>query len=143
MFPFSPHPQINPSLPDADADCGKASNVIGKGGAAYKKHGAFCLETQKYADAVHHVSELTRRKSLCELSFCVLLLGQLPINHPEPGRSVSTRNRLQVRHRFRLTAKRTGAGIKLDSIVMMMSNRNKSTCLITINAFALLGKRAF
>ncbi|CAO1421037.1 unnamed protein product [Diamesa hyperborea] len=27
---------------------------IGKGGANYKKHGAFCLETQKYADAVHH-----------------------------------------------------------------------------------------
>lgn len=42
-------------MPDADADCGKNSNVIGKGGAQYKKHGAFCLETQKHADAVHHV----------------------------------------------------------------------------------------
>lgn len=41
---------------DIDADCGKSSNVVGKGGAQYKKHGAFCLETQKYADAVHHVS---------------------------------------------------------------------------------------
>lgn len=48
--------QINPSLTEADADCGKNSNVIGKGGAQYKKHGAFCLETQKYADAIHHVS---------------------------------------------------------------------------------------
>lgn len=32
-----------------------ANNVIGKGGVHYKKHGGFCLETQKYADAVHHV----------------------------------------------------------------------------------------
>jgi hypothetical protein len=51
--------QIKPSLTD-DSDCGKTSNVIGKGGARYKKHGAFCLETQKYADAVHHVSSNTK-----------------------------------------------------------------------------------
>lgn len=48
--------QINPSLPEADAECGKNSTVVGKGGAQYKKHGAFCLETQKYADAIHHVN---------------------------------------------------------------------------------------
>lgn len=30
--------------------------VIGKGGVHYFKHGAFCLETQKFPDAVHHVS---------------------------------------------------------------------------------------
>ncbi|XP_070496494.1 galactose mutarotase [Chironomus tepperi] len=28
--------------------------VIGKGGVHYLKHGAFCLETQKFPDAVHH-----------------------------------------------------------------------------------------
>jgi aldose 1-epimerase len=28
--------------------------VKGKGGAVYAKHGGFCLETQKYPDAVHH-----------------------------------------------------------------------------------------
>lgn len=27
--------------------------IIGKGGALYKKHGAFCLEPQKYPDAVN------------------------------------------------------------------------------------------
>lgn len=65
---FSNPFQINPSLADADADCGKKSSVIGKGGAHYKKHGAFCLETQKYADAPNHVSRaqkpLSRRKMM-------------------------------------------------------------------------------
>ena len=28
--------------------------TLGKGGVAYPKHGGFCLETQKYPDAVHH-----------------------------------------------------------------------------------------
>lgn len=47
--------QINPSLTESDAGCDKSSNVVGKGGAQYKKHGAFCLETQKYADGINHV----------------------------------------------------------------------------------------
>lgn len=29
-------------------------SVKGKGGAVYRKHAGFCLETQKYPDAVHH-----------------------------------------------------------------------------------------
>lgn len=29
-------------------------SVKGKGGVAYKKHGAFCLEAQHYPDALHH-----------------------------------------------------------------------------------------
>lgn len=29
--------------------------VVGKGGAKYQKHGAFCLETQNFPDAIHHV----------------------------------------------------------------------------------------
>lgn len=29
--------------------------IKGKDGAEYSKHGAFCLETQKYPDAVNHV----------------------------------------------------------------------------------------
>jgi len=32
-------------------------SVKGKGGAAYPKHGAICLETQKYPDAIHHVGQ--------------------------------------------------------------------------------------
>jgi len=47
---------INPLLQDSEADCGKSSNVFGKGGALYKKHGAFCLETQKYADGINHAN---------------------------------------------------------------------------------------
>lgn len=31
--------------------------IIGKGGAKYTKHGAFCLEPQKYPDAVNHPAE--------------------------------------------------------------------------------------
>jgi len=48
-------PKINPSLSEDTCEEGWAS-VVGKNGAQYKKHGAFCLETQKYADAVHHVN---------------------------------------------------------------------------------------
>ncbi|KAJ8720873.1 hypothetical protein PYW08_006338 [Mythimna loreyi] len=28
--------------------------LVGKGGVGYRRHGAFCLETQTYPDAVHH-----------------------------------------------------------------------------------------
>ncbi|XP_052744696.1 galactose mutarotase [Bicyclus anynana] len=28
--------------------------LVGKGGVGYRRHGAFCLETQNYPDAVHH-----------------------------------------------------------------------------------------
>ncbi|XP_049878814.1 galactose mutarotase isoform X2 [Pectinophora gossypiella] len=28
--------------------------IIGKGGVGYRRHGAFCLETQNYPDAIHH-----------------------------------------------------------------------------------------
>lgn len=49
-------PKINPSL--SEDTCEEGSSVVGKNGAQYKKHGAFCLETQKYADAVHHVNIL-------------------------------------------------------------------------------------
>lgn len=30
--------------------------LIGKNGAKYKRHGAFCLETQNYPDAVNHTN---------------------------------------------------------------------------------------
>ncbi|KAG5672726.1 hypothetical protein PVAND_002827 [Polypedilum vanderplanki] len=44
---------INPTLADDVCEEG-SSSVVGKNGAQYKKHGSFCLETQKYADAIHH-----------------------------------------------------------------------------------------
>jgi aldose 1-epimerase len=28
--------------------------TVGKGGITYEKHGAFCLETQNYPDAINH-----------------------------------------------------------------------------------------
>jgi aldose 1-epimerase len=34
--------------------CSEEMAVAGKGGVHYLKHGAFCLETQKYPDSVHH-----------------------------------------------------------------------------------------
>lgn len=33
------------------------TGILGKNGAKYFKHGAFCLETQNYPDAVNHVSK--------------------------------------------------------------------------------------
>ncbi|CAG9808621.1 unnamed protein product [Chironomus riparius] len=48
----NPCNNINPSL--SEDTCEEGSSVVGKNGAQYKKHGGFCLETQKYADAVHH-----------------------------------------------------------------------------------------
>lgn len=35
--------------------CDKESPLTGKGGVPYFKQQAFCLETQKFPDAVHHV----------------------------------------------------------------------------------------
>lgn len=43
------------SAPQAPKKCDKPGALIGKGGVEYYKHGAFCLETQKFPDAVHHV----------------------------------------------------------------------------------------
>jgi aldose 1-epimerase len=31
-------------------------SLTGKGGVVYRKHQAFCLETQHYPDSVHHTS---------------------------------------------------------------------------------------
>ena len=43
------------SAPQPNKKCEKPGALVGKDGAEYYKHGAFCLETQKYPDAVHHV----------------------------------------------------------------------------------------
>lgn len=52
--------QVNVSTKDKVLPrCSDETAVAGKGGVHYLKHGAFCLETQKFPDAVHHVS---RRK---------------------------------------------------------------------------------
>lgn len=42
--------------------CTDDGAVAGKGGVHYLKHGAFCLETQKYPDAVNHVNICTQHK---------------------------------------------------------------------------------
>ncbi|CRK93653.1 CLUMA_CG007182, isoform A [Clunio marinus] len=39
---------------DNSAKCSDESALVGKGGVHYLKHGAFCLETQKFPDAVNH-----------------------------------------------------------------------------------------
>jgi len=45
------------ALPEDDSSQGK--------GASFKKHGAFCVETQKYPDAVHHVSLVNKVMVFC------------------------------------------------------------------------------
>lgn len=51
--------KVNVEMKDnkTDVKCldDESKAVIGKGGVHYLKHGAFCLETQKFPDAVHHV----------------------------------------------------------------------------------------
>lgn len=48
--------QVNVAMKGKDLPrCSDDTAVAGKGGAHYLKHGAFCLETQKFPDAVHHV----------------------------------------------------------------------------------------
>ena len=47
----SSKPKIMKKCPEDDTNA-----VIGKDGVHYYKHQAFCFETQKFPDAVHHVS---------------------------------------------------------------------------------------
>lgn len=57
-------------MSESDYNCplnSEKQQVIGKGGAEYRKHGAFCLETQKYADAIHHV--IIRTKTFSPTGF--------------------------------------------------------------------------
>lgn len=50
--------QVNIAMKDKVAPkCSDDTAVVGKGGVHYLKHGAFCLETQKFPDAVHQVSK--------------------------------------------------------------------------------------
>lgn len=53
-----PHNNIYPEgkehAPKAPSDA--VEPIFGKEGALYFKHGAFCLETQNYPDAINHVS---------------------------------------------------------------------------------------
>ena len=37
--------------------------VKGKGGAVYKKHAGFCLETQKFPDSIHHLKDWPKETS--------------------------------------------------------------------------------
>lgn len=82
-------------MADSDANCEKSSDVVGKGGAQYKKHGAFCLETQKYADAIHHVSEKVNNgieiesiENSLHNFFTFSSTAKFSINHSKPRRSV-------------------------------------------------------
>lgn len=49
--------QIYPAGKEHQAKAANSEPAIaGKSGLLYYKHGAFCLETQKYPDSVNHVS---------------------------------------------------------------------------------------
>jgi hypothetical protein len=85
--------------------CSDDTAVVGKGGVHYLKHGAFCLETQKFPDAVHHVMRsqklLFPRTQPLNLS---LSSGKLPVDHSQPRPGLSAPRRLQVRHRIDVNA---------------------------------------
>lgn len=64
--------------------CSDDTAVIGKGGVHYLKHGAFCLETQKFPDAVHHVRSFDNNKFIL-FSLSIILLGQFSIYYLKSG----------------------------------------------------------
>lgn len=68
---FSSPTQIYPAGKAKDPNPSKDTEpIFGKNGARYFKHGAFCLETQNYPDAVNHVRHsITFFLSISMLSF--------------------------------------------------------------------------
>jgi hypothetical protein len=78
----------------------EADAVIGKGGVHYHKHGAFCLETQKFPDAVHHVSFVVVNFFKREMKAKAFPSpGELPLGNFEPRKGLQPRSHLQVRNR--------------------------------------------
>jgi galactose mutarotase-like enzyme len=54
--------------------------IVGKDGANYMKHGAFCLETQNFPDAVNHVSYVNCNVTLefnAVMQLHILVLNEL------------------------------------------------------------------
>lgn len=73
--------------------------IFGKNGARYFKHGAFCLETQNFPDAVNHVRSLIASQSIKvykHIHLRSLLSGKFPKSHSQAWRSVFSCNSIQV-----------------------------------------------
>lgn len=79
--------KVLPKCPDNEA-------LVGKGGVHYLKHGAFCLETQKFPDAVNHVNISLDFGLFFLNSF--FLSGKLPIDYFESWTSLQSSSRLQI-----------------------------------------------
>lgn len=77
--------------------CSDESKLEGKGGVHYLKHGAFCLETQKFPDAVNHVMLHRRNSSFHFRSNGFSPSGKLPFNNLEPWYNLQAFSCLQVR----------------------------------------------
>lgn len=76
--------------------CSDETAIVGKGGVHYLKHGAFCLETQKFPDAVNHVTlQKSSFPSIRSVKFSPS--GKLPFNNLEPWYNLQAFRRLQVR----------------------------------------------
>jgi hypothetical protein len=73
--------QVDISKPKQEPPrCEKDGNaVIGKNKTHYLKHAAFCLETQNYPDAVHHVRILAQNSQEC-----LLIISYFQANFPSP-----------------------------------------------------------
>lgn len=82
--------QIYPDgkVPEAKAPSDATQPIFGKEGALYFKHGAFCLETQNYPDAINHVSSFHLQfkfNELMEILFVCLFKPNFPNSVVCPG----------------------------------------------------------
>lgn len=61
--------------------------IYGKNGATYARHGAFCLSTQAYPDALHQVSTISN--NVFKLFKYFQFLGKLSNNNANTRTSIS------------------------------------------------------
>lgn len=89
--------QVDVSTKDkALPKCSDYTSIVGKGGVHYLKHGAFCMETQKFPDAVNHVT--LRKGNLPSIRSIIFSpSGKFPFNNLEPWYNLQAFSRLQVR----------------------------------------------
>lgn len=55
--------------------------VVGKNKVHYLKHAAFCLETQNFPDAVHHVRKKMRQKVCAGFQIIFILCFRIIFHH--------------------------------------------------------------
>lgn len=106
--------QVNVMTKDRQTPrCSDDTAVVGKGGVHYLKHGAFCLETQKFPDAVHHVMRSQKCSArLPSINFAFSLSSRRKTSHRQfwlQDKSTSTKsssssapNRIEILNKKKL-----------------------------------------